>query len=351
MNKKSERQELFDRPRLTINHPPNEVFVIKEVFPHGVLGMMLVSNKNEILEISGQILNRTGYARDDIVGQPFFDLFTVKEGIRLNYFLKHCSLEYLSVLSCLQLRNSKKGTIWVSIYAKKEKMSVDESGYYIVFLDKEDSFATVTTDKFDTLYRSFFDMHEAELARTALVLRDDVAQELYALRVDMQNFIISHGYEREISVLKKRLNDTIRKISNISNELFPNVFVQVGFLSAMEEMVFAVKKLGYDLKYKIDAGISGKSPEFQFCCYRVVQALFQNWRENVLPYQASLTLSVKGNKVNIRLCESRNIENEPVHNYPDAILHNIRNRIALYDGTIEIDRILDNSQILITMYN
>lgn len=352
INKKQEEQELFERPRLMINHSPNEVFVIKEVFPHGALGRILLDERHKIVEIEGQIIARIGYdIRGDIIGQSFFDLFVAKEKARLTYFLKQASLDYLSVLTYLQLRRKKKGTGWISVYCKKEKLNTGTLGYRIVFLDEEDSFATLTTDKFDTLYRSFFDMYEAELAQIGLTLRDDIAQELYALRVNMQNFIISHGYEEEITGLKRRLNDTIRKISELSNDLLPNVFVHIGFLPAMEDMVFAVKRLGYDLRYKIDARIIEKSPEFQFCCYRVVQALLQSWKQNVLPYEASLTIAVKGNKVNINLSESRHADSKSLHSYPERILHNIRNRIALYDGAIEVNRILENSQVLITMYN
>ncbi len=352
INRKQKEQELFERSKLMINHPPNEVFVMKEVFPHGAQGRMLLNTTFEIIEANGQVLERMGYTdKGKILGEGFFDLFVGKEKMRLAHFFKHTNFEYLTVLSYIQLRKSKKGTNWISIYGKKEKLDEGSFGYSVVFLDEEDSFATLTTDKFDTLYRSFFDMYEAELAQIGLTLRDDVAQELYALRVSMQNFIISNGYEDEIAVLKKRLNDTIRKITDLSNDLLPNVFVHVGFLPAMEDMVFAVKRLGYDLRYKIDARIADKSPEFQFCCYRVVQALLQSWKLNVQPYEASLTITVKGNKININLSESRGLGEESFQHYPDSVLHNVHNRIGLYDGTLEVNRVSESSQVLITMYN
>lgn len=352
ISKKQEEQELFDRSILTVNHSTNEVFVIKEVFPHGAWGRILLNNKYEIIEADGQLAARIGYSdQSAIIGQSFFKLFVTKEKMRISRFLNNSTLTHLSMLSYLQLGKSKNGLNWVSVYCRKEKLEHDEVGYSVVFLNEEDSFATLTTDKFDTLYRSFFDMYEAELAQIGLTLRDDIAQELYALRVSMQNFIISHGHAMEITTLKKHLNDTIRKISDLSNDLLPNVFVHIGLLPAIEDMVFEVKRLGYDLRYKIDPRIKDKSPEFQFCCYRVVQALLQSWKQNVLPYEASLLISVKGNKVNINLSESRNSPDCSVHNYSDAILHNVRNRIALYDGAMEVNRILENSQVRITMYN
>lgn len=352
INKKRKEQELFDRSKLMVNHSPNEVFVIKEVFPHGAWGKMLLNNSFEIIEADGQLAERLGYSKgSDMVGFSFLKFFCAKEKVRLSRFFKDSSQEYLSVLSYIQLVKSEKNQEWASLYSKRVKISNEEMGYSVVLLDEEDSFATLTTDKFDTLYRSFFDMYEAELAQIGLTLRDDIAQELYALRVSMQNFILTNGYEGEITVLKKRLNDTIRKISELSNDLLPNVFVNMGFLPAMEDMVFAVQRLGYDLRYKIDPRIKDKSPEFQFCCYRVVQSLLQSWKQNVIPYEASLTIIVKGNRVNINLSESRSESNSSVHYYSEAILHNVRNRIALYDGALEVNRILENSQVRITMYN
>ncbi|TDQ79996.1 sensor histidine kinase [Sphingobacterium yanglingense] len=352
INRKQKEHELFERSKLMINHPPNEVFVMKEVFPHGAQGRVLLNDAFEIIEADGQVLGQMGYTdKRNVLGKVFFDLFVGKEKARLSHFFTHTNFEYLKVLSYIQLRKSKKGTKWISLYSKKEKLEENSVGYSVVFLDEEDSFATLTKDKFDTLYRSFFDMYEAELAQIGLTLRDDVAQELYALRVSMQNFIISNGYEDEISVLKKRLNDTIRKITELSNELLPNVFVHVGFLPAMEDMVFGIKRLGYDLRYKIDARIADKSPEFQFCCYRVVQALLQSWKLNARPYEASLIITVKGNKININLSESRGLGEESFQHYPDAVLHNVHNRIGLYDGTLEVNRVSESSQVLITMYN
>lgn len=351
-NKEQKEQKLFERSKLMINHPPSEVFVVKEVFPHGSLGRLELNSGFELVEADGQILERIGYTnKKDILGKSIFSLFVGKEKMRLTYFFKHCSFEYLTVLSYVQLSNSKRGKGWVSVYGKKEKLSNEQVSYSVVFLDEEDSFATLTTDKFDTLYRSFFDMYEAELGQIGLTLRDEIAQELYGLRVSLQSFIISHGFEEEIAPLKKRLNDTIREVSELSNDLLPNVFVHIGFLAAMEDMVFGVKRLGYDLRYKIDKRITEKSPEFQFCCYRVLQTLLQHWKQEELPYEASLTIAVKGNRVNINLSESRDTGRSAVYHYPEAVLRNIRNRIALYDGALEVNCVLDNSQVLITMYN
>ncbi|MVZ67564.1 hypothetical protein GQF61_17070 [Sphingobacterium sp. DK4209] len=352
ISKKKEERELFERSKLLINHSPNEVFVIKEVFPHGAWGRMLLNKAYEIIEADRQLADRLGHSHgEEMIGLSLFKFFSAKERMRLSHFFKNSSPHYLSVLSYIQLSRGVMGRQWVSLYAKKIDINNGEIGYSIVLLDEVDSFATLTTDKFDTLYRSFFDMYEAELAQIGLTLRDDIAQELYALRVSMQNFILTNGYEGEITLLKKRLNDTIRKISELSNDLLPNVFVNMGFLPAMEDMVFAVKRLGYDLRYKVDSCIKDKSPEFQFCCYRVVQSLLQSWKQNVFPYEASLTITVKGNKVSINLSESRSALNSSVHHYSEAILHNVRNRIALYDGAMEANRVLENSQLKITMYN
>lgn len=352
INRKQKEEELFERSKLLINHPPNGVFVMKEVFPHGAQGRMLLNDAFEIIQATGQVLERMGYSdKLEVLGMDIFDLFVGKEKARLSHFFTQVNFDYLMVLSYMQLSKSKKGTKWISLYGKKEKLQNGSVGYSVVFLDEKDSFATLTTDKFDTLYRSFFDMYEADLAQIGLTLRDDVAQELYALRVSMQNFIISNGYEDDISALKKRLNDTIRKITELSNDLLPNVFVHVGFLPAMEDMVFGVKRLGYDLRYKIDARIADKSPEFQFCCYRVVQALLQSWKLNARPYEASLIITVKGNKININLSESRGLGEEGFQHYPDSVLHNVRNRIGLYDGTLEVNRASESSQVIITMYN
>lgn len=352
ISNRENKQELFERPRSIFNRSPNEVFVIKEVFPNGAIGRMLLNSAYEMVEVDGHVLDRIKVAdKNEVIGKSFFNLFATKEKMRLDYFFKHVKLETLSVLSLLQLRKTRKVDSWVSIYAKQQHLENADEGYAVVFLNSEDSFGTLTTDKFDTLYRSFYEMYETELSQIGLTLRDDLAQELYALRVSLQNFILEHGYESEISLLKKRLNNTIKKVTDLSNDLLPNVFLSVGFLAAMEDMVFFVKRLGYDLLYKVDARILDKSPEFQFCCYRIVQALLQSWKQNVAPYEASLRILVKGNRVVIRLIESRKEGGEGVHDYSDTLLHNLRNRIALYNGSLEINRILENSQVLITMYN
>lgn len=349
---KQENQELFERPKLMVNHSSNEVFVIKQVFPHGALGRMLLNSAYNIEEAEGHIFEQMALGdQETIIGRTFSSLFPAKEKMRINHFFKSSSTTHIAMLSELQFSKGKKDINWVTAYCKQEKLEEGEMSYNVVFLDCEDSFATLTTDRFDTLYRSFYDMYEAELAQVGLSLRDDIAQELYALRVSLQSFILSYGYENEIAVLKKQLNGTIKKVSDLSNDLLPNVFIHMGFLPAMEDMVFAVKRLGYDLRYKIDPRMKDKSPEFQFCCYRVVQALLQSWKVNTSPYEASLLILVKGNKININLSESRSNPDSGIHYYSEALLHNVRNRIALYDGALEVDRMLDNSQLRITMYN
>lgn len=348
---KQQEQRVFDRSQID-NNFLNKVFVIKKVFPHGEHGRLLLNNDFCVLETEGQLMEKLGLdTNNSFVGKSIFDIFSEKDKMRLKCLFKQLSYENLIVLSYMQLRHTYQGVKWASIYVKNEKFLDEQLGYTVVFLDEEDSFATLATDKFDTLYRSFFESYEADLTQIGYTLRDDVAQELYALRVSLQNFIILHGYEKEINILKKGLNDVISKVTNLSNDLLPGTFIHVGFLPAMEDLVFSVRRSGYNLRYKIDQHILDKSPELQFCCYRVVQTLLLIRRKNEVQYDASLLISVKRNKINIKLIEYKGADKNSFQHYPESVLHNIRNRIAIYEGVLEVNRVSDNSQVVITMYN
>lgn len=327
-------------------------FIIKKVFPRGELGRLVLDDTLYVVESKGLLVERLGYViNSSILGKSIFDVFAEKEKMRLKYLFKQIDFECLIILSYLQLRHINRGNKWTSICVKKEILPEGNSGFTVVFLDEEEGFTSLATDKFDVLCKAFFDMYEADLAQIGHVLRDDMAQELYALRVSLQNFIILNGYENEINTIKNGLNQVISKISRLSNDLLPSNFHQLGFLSAVEDLVFSVRRGGYNLRYRIDQQIVDKSPEFQFCCYRVIQKLLLIRRENEAQYDSSLIVSVKKSKINISLIEYKSLDKGLFIHYTESELNSIRSRIAIYEGLLEVSRIENNSQVLITMYN
>ncbi|GEM_PF-1819372 len=332
---------------------PESVFIVKEVFPKGIIGCLQLNGKHEIMHINRQLSDYLGLEhKDKLIGTLFFRLFVDRERLRLEEFFRQIRMNFSSTLTYLKLKKDSKRTIWISMYSKKEYVGKKEIGYSVVLLNLNDYFATLAKDRFDELYISFFEMYETELDRIGIVLRDNIAQELYALKISVQNFILTHGFKNEITPIKDVLNRIIKQISDMANEVSPSILTQIGFLPAVDEMVSAIQRLGFPLHYKIDKKLETRNPELQFCCYRVVQALFEAWKKIDIPQKAFLTLSDQGAKIMIEWNEEKVADSDlDIQIIDGFMLQKIKNRIALYSGTLEIIQTSKNKHLIVTLYN
>ncbi len=285
--------------------------------------------------------------------RSLFDFLIADECVRLQAAIEKSTFHFGDPLRLVKVKCTKRPYRFVTIYLKRLEQSFYEQDMYIfVFLRNEFNPLSESKEENEAFYRAIIETQEAEREFIGAALHDNVAQELYAIRLNLQRFLIEHGFETEIAPIKKMLNDAIYNVCNISNDLTPAVLRDMGFLKAIEDLIFRLNRADVRFVAQIDPAMEHLSKELQFCCYRIIQELFGNSLRHARANRVSLTMQRRADYACI-------VVDDNGHGFREDIdsslslgtgLRNIKNRIALYAGSMDMSSSSQGSRIQIKLY-
>ena len=201
----------------------------------------------------------------------------------------------------------------------------------------------------DTSDSYFVKTYEDDMDELGLFLRDDIAQNLFAVRVMLQKFIIDHGYDHEIKAVKSSLNETINKLLVTSDKLRPNVLLDFGILKALENVIAHWKDMGLHIRYSLEHRIQLESAEMQRCLYRIVQLIFEYWSYNKLSTNLWLSIRYKVSTLYILAEHTKMKNDQDCMAMSSSMMTNIQNRIAVFSGNVETCNTVQSCQVKIKM--
>ena len=95
------------------------------------------------------------------------------------------------------------------------------------------------------------------------VLRENIAQDLYAIRLNLQRYAMEHGNSIELDTTRSMVTDTISKVQYLSNILLNAVLRDFGLKRALEDH-FLVSNLNNDIT--VDKQVN----ELEFSCQLLI---------------------------------------------------------------------------------
>lgn len=109
----------------------------------------------------------------------------------------------------------------------------------------------------------------------ATSLRNNIAQELYAIRVQMQTIIVKEGVNDEFTTIKKQLNQVISNIQFISNELLTEEKNNLNLYESFNNLALSMQVLDR-FELQIHPTVLQLKVEFQQICFLIVKYIFLN---------------------------------------------------------------------------
>ncbi|MFD1772151.1 sensor histidine kinase [Sphingobacterium suaedae] len=324
-----------------------------EAFHEGPFGYLFMDEEARISKHNDKVSEILCADPASLENMVLFDFLFAEERARVQELMNRGLDTFGDPLRLVKVKCKKKVYRLVSIYLKRIRLeTINKEVYVLVFLKNEFSPASASKEEHEAYYKTIIETQEAEREFIGLTLHDSIAQELYAIRISLQRFLLEHGHEEQIMPIKKMLNDTIYNVRNISNELAPTVLRDMGFFQAMDDVIFRLRKGGVDFKTRIDRRITELCKELQLCAYRIIQELFNNCIKHANATQISLSIRIAGKEVVIIVEDDGQgfgLDMEDSLRL-GAGLRNIRNRIALYAGTMDLSSSPKGSKVQIKLY-
>lgn len=330
-----------------------DLLIFYETFHEGPFGYLFVDEHARALHFNNKACELLCIDPALLPQKSIFDFILEEEHPRLRELIDNSSDHFQQPLRMVKARCKRRAHQFVTIYLKKIKNETAGTPLYVmIFLKNDFNPLSASKEENEAFYKAIIETQEAEREYIGASLHDSIAQELYAIRINLQRFLMENGHEEQIMPIKKMLNDTIFKVQHISNELMPAVLRDMGFQKAIDDMIFRISRPEVKFAVRIGQDISKVSREVQFCCYRIVQELFNNCLKHAAAKHISLLLHVQKNEISIQV-------DDDGHGFSREVnaalqlgtgLRNIRNRIALYAGTMDMVSSGKGSKIKIKLY-
>lgn len=311
------------------------------------VGHLLVNQRGEALLHNEYLCEMLGLAPAEFKKSEIFAYLPKSTENRLRELLQrerqtgHLKIEFL-----LLCGNTNK-----KVKLMADKVDIQEYGAALIllFFGVHDALEECKQDvKFQ---RSLIDFQKFETADAGRILHDTIAQELYAIRMGLQSFLLAFGYEEHIQPIKGMLNGVITKTRDLSNNLRPSVLYDLGFTSAIDELVFNLDRR-ITCKAVIDPRSNTLSNEVHYSAYRIIQEMLARCSGHTKATHIEIDVKLIGRVFLISFqldsCDFAGEMDRAVNRSVGVDI--INNRVALYSGSIIITKTRLTSLVEITMY-
>ena len=187
---------------------------------------------------------------------------------------------------------------------------------------------------------------EAERARVARELHDDVSQQLAAFsitisalkrRPEVQNSV---DLQEALATLQRRTIDLTEDIRHISHDLHPAVLQHAGLVVALKSHCgeFA-KQHAIDVVVRSEPECGAIDPATALCLYRITQEALRNIAKHAGAHQVVVILSRSGDEVMLSIADDgRGFDLENVRQHTGGLgLRSIDERARLAHGHVSIE--------------
>ncbi|WDF67251.1 histidine kinase [Sphingobacterium oryzagri] len=330
-----------------------DLLIFFQAFHEGPFGYLFVDENMRTIYFNEKLCDLLCVEPARLAASSIFDLLHEEEHDKISSLKERATTHFQEPLRMVKVQGEQQTFRFVTVYLKQISTVYSESDLYVLLFLKHD-FNPLDASKEDNeaFYRAIIETQETERELISASLHDGVAQELYAIRISLQRFIMGHGHEEQIMPIKKMLNDTIFKVRDISNELAPAVLRDMGFHRAIDDLIFRITRADIKFTLHIDEAISATRKELQYCSYRVIQELFNNSIKHAQSTRITLTLRKSAKEVTIIVSDNGKGFAGDIESSLGlgTGLRNIRNRIKLYTGTMDMASSATGSRIQIKLY-
>jgi signal transduction histidine kinase len=194
--------------------------------------------------------------------------------------------------------------------------------------------------------RSVIDAEENERQRLSREIHDGIGQSLIALKLRMEGLLYTDekDIKANINILKDQFDDTVDEIRRISNNLMPSVLEAFGITIALRNLCEETEEhSGINVIFHCTDNLEMLSIRTKTYIFRIAQEAMNN----IIKHSSAKTVNVRLNRIEDFIIftvkddgKGFNVDRDS-HEKGNG-LHNMRERVALMTGEIDIRSVIDN---------
>ncbi len=188
--------------------------------------------------------------------------------------------------------------------------------------------------------RSVIDAEESERQRLSREIHDGIGQSLIALKLRLESllYIESSEIKANINVLKDQFDGTVDEIRRISNNLMPSVLEVFGITIALRNLCDETEEhCEINIIYGTSGDLENINTKIKTYLFRIAQEAFNNIIKHSGAKEVEIKLIRINEIVNFTIRDNgRGFDVIDVAFEKGNGLHNMRERVALMEGTIDI---------------
>lgn len=203
---------------------------------------------------------------------------------------------------------------------------------------------TLNEQKQLALLEASLQSEEEERRRIASELHDDVGASLSSIRLFLHKADEQSGSSAIIQQSKDLIDDTIKKVRDISHKLQPATLQMLGLYSSLHALAEIYNRAdGIKMSVQADNSLTRLAPNTELHIYRIIQELINNIIKHSGGKKVSLAVFQSGDKMQFSLVhDGTGIAKEDYNVFltkKGAIgLKNIENRLKFIHAAIEFEK-------------
>jgi PAS domain S-box-containing protein len=198
--------------------------------------------------------------------------------------------------------------------------------------------------KAETLAASLITTQEAERARLARELHDDITQRLAFLNIEMdkleiQNQSLSEPVKKSMRQIGEAIGELSSDIHMISRQLHPSILDDLGLTQAIETECNNFTRLrGIPVTLDLDGTLQDLSKEICLCIYRILQEGLRNIAQHAKATDIQVMLSRKDDTVHFMVKDNgKGFDPASNEKNPGLGMASMAERARLIQGDIDIE--------------
>ncbi len=145
----------------------------------------------------------------------------------------------------------------------------------------------------EDFYKSIIRNQQEDLGKIGRYFRDELAQELYGMRISLQNFTNRYGDFEELRCLSDSLTSLVVEIRNKAGLLYNPILNDLGIFHAVDEVVATYKKRsGFTIDTLLDPHLRELHQPSQVHLFKLLTAIFQYLNDEIPAQAISISVQV-----------------------------------------------------------
>lgn len=197
-----------------------------------------------------------------------------------------------------------------------------------------------TLEKERAIFKAQAEGEEKERIRIAQELHDGLGQMLSVTRLNV-NALESSIEQEDAPLLQNSLHlidNAVTEVRNISHALMPSALIQLGLVSAIEQLQEKINKVGkIKLEFDHTKYTAKLSQSTEVTVYRIIQEATNNMIKHAEASMIQLSLTSNGNQILLKISDNgKGFDTKLIHQSKGIGWKNIASRAQHLNGKLEI---------------